>query len=660
MLPFVGAIVFAIFFFSVSMWEYSRTEARARSEVVRFASAFVTTYANHRSDEMPLPAAFRRQGLEVFVDVHDDGHGYAPLTVRVPGTPGLELRVVEEDARLATLISILAQNPDLPMIEEHRIEQGRVIARSIFPSVARSETCVSCHNEVLDQEAYKIGDVMGAFVVESDLTSAVGKTLAYSSFAFFAGLLGCSLMARREHRRMRSIVELESQVELERERATSEEKAKFLLAHDSLTGLEKRAAFLERLEKELKSDEAGQLFIVLVDIDDFKAVNDTFGHDAGDALLVAVAKRLQELARVNHGFAARLGGDEFAVVLHRSDVFPDEDQLGSHVAEAMRTEVSHAGLQIRPSCSVGVAALPDALGTSVSALLKSADAALYAAKNGGKNQHQIFDEEIRNCMLRRSVIGAALPMAIVDGEIQVAFQPKVSLRADKPAEFEALARWSLNGEKVSPAEFIKIAEDNGRVQDIDLAVLRKAALFAVKAAAETGEPVKISSNLSALSFRSEGIAAKIERILFQTGLSPDLLTLEVTESVLIENAAKVNETLGQLRQHGVKVALDDFGTGFTSLCYLRQLRIDEIKIDRSFVVDIVEDREKIFLFNKIVELAKGLNKTIVVEGIEEQTQADLIVKSGVEFGQGFFYAAPMEEKEAMAHCIDRVSSRKFA
>jgi diguanylate cyclase (GGDEF)-like protein len=661
-LPFVGAIVFAIFFFGVSMWESSRTEARARSEVVRFASAFVTTYANHRSNDMPLPAAFRRLGLEAFVEKHEHepGSEHAPLTVRVPGTPGLELAVQEPDARLALMISILAQNPTLPMIEEHRIENGRVVARSIFPSIARSETCVSCHNEVLKREAYKVGDVMGAFVVESDLTSAINKNLAYSGIAFFAGLMGCSLLARREHRRMRSVVELETQVQLERQKTASEAKAKFLLAHDSLTGLAKRAVFLDRLESELNSDGAQRLYIVLVDIDDFKAVNDTFGHDAGDALLVAVANRLDELAKSNGGSAARLGGDEFAVILHQTDVFPTENQLGKFVAEAMRAEVSHEGLSIRPSCSVGVTALPESLGTTVSALLKSADAALYAAKNAGKNQHQVFDEKIRQSMMRRSIIGSALPKAIEDGEIRVAFQPKVCLRNEMPTEFEALARWSLNGEDVAPDEFIKIAEDNGRVQDIDLAVLRQAAQFAVEAASEANVPIKISSNLSALGFRSDHIADRIEAILLETGLSPKLLTLEVTESVLIENATKVNEILGRLRQRGVKVALDDFGTGFASLRYLRQLLIDEIKIDRSFVVDVVEDCEKYFLFNKIVEMAIGLNKTIVVEGIENKAQADLIMKSGVKFGQGYYYSVPLGLKEAKAYCIEHMKKRKIA
>jgi EAL domain-containing protein (putative c-di-GMP-specific phosphodiesterase class I) len=293
----------------------------------------------------------------------------------------------------------------------------------------------------------------------------------------------------------------------------------------------------------------------------------------------------------------------------------------------------------------------------ISGLLKHTDAALYAAKNGGKNQFCQFNENILQDLKRRSLITSALPQAIKRDELNVVFQPKVCLSSGRPVEFETLARWDLNSKSVSPSEFVRIAEETGTILDLDLATLMNGARFAVTASSRTGVPVRISSNISALGFRTPNIAEKIVTCLRQAGLAPGSVTIEVTESVLVENIETANESLSRLRANGIRVALDDFGTGYSSLRYLQQLVFDEIKIDRSFLQDITQDNEKHFLFVKIVEMAKGLNKEVVVEGIEDQTQLDLAISTGANLGQGYFFSEPLDETAALAYARRLIGNR---
>lgn len=647
-LVFAGALVLSLSFFAISLWEFSRTEADDRARTVQLAEAFVKQYATSHSDGMPLPAAFRRMGLENFLQTRMGDTSHAPMKIRVPGPPGRELGFTEANPHVAQEISRIAKDKEVTIFEELRFENTKVIGRSIFPTTASSEICVSCHNRELGEDFYQAGDVMGAFVVESDLTGYVARSLAYSGVAFGLILLVYQFLAIRENRRTRAIVELESQVQLERQRREAEAYSNFVLSHDSLTGLVRRSIFMDKLRDECTECLEHGFFLALVDLDDFKSINDTMGHDAGDALLVAVGERLQQIAKGAAGLAARLGGDEFALLLPKSAHFPTTNSIGLKIVGLVRQEVNHNNLSIRPRCSVGIVACGPGHFHNAKSLLKYADAALYVAKNSGKNQYCQFDDQVLKDLNRRSLITNALPKAIRNDELDIAMQPKICLSSGAPVEFEALARWKLDSQSVSPAEFVRIAEETGSILDLDLATLMKGARFAAAASRVIDAPVRISSNVSALGFRTAHIAEKIVECLDRSGFPADCLTLEVTESVLVENIASANESLSNLRASGIRIALDDFGAGYSSLRYLQQLVFDEIKIDRSFLQNITNDNEKHFLFLKIVEMAKGLNKEVVVEGIETQAQLDLALSTGARLGQGYFFSEPMNRTA----CLD--------
>lgn len=307
---------------------------------------------------------------------------------------------------------------------------------------------------------------------------------------------------------------------------------------------------------------------------------------------------------------------------------------------------------VQPRGSVGIATALGGEDISPAELLRFADAALYEAKHEGKSHCRVFDDTIRASLGRRAEIAARLPEAIIGGGIRAVLQPKHSLINGRFEGFEALGRWSLEGEAIPPSEFIPIAEKTGMIRDLDLAVLRSAAAFVAEHEARTGLRIPLSANLSALNFRSEGLAEAIQDILWETGMKPDCLTLEVTESAAVENWASMQSTLAVLRPMGVRASLDDFGTGYSSLSYLRRFRFEEIKIDRDFISNIEENEETRFLFESIVEMAIGLGSTIVVEGIETSEQASIVSRKGAHIGQGFLFSAPLEIEEARAYLTD--------
>ena len=272
--------------------------------------------------------------------------------------------------------------------------------------------------------------------------------------------------------------------------------------------------------------------------------------------------------------------------------------------------------------------------------------ALYCAKAAGKNRFRVFDEEIQKTMGRRSDMVTALPKAIETGDVRLAVQPQVNLLTGEIRGFEALARWRWNDEELQPSEFIKVAEEAGLIQSLDMSILEQAAVFAVELSEQTGVPICIASNISALDFTVPNLTEVILDVLFQTQLPTERLVLEVTETVLMEEPEIILSTLNRLRDAGVKTALDDFGTGYSSLSYLMDFPFDTIKIDRSFVSKISDDPRNLILFSKVIELGDELKKTIIVEGIETPEQEETARRQGAHIGQGFFYSRPLEVDEA--------------
>lgn len=653
----IGAVIIALGYFAIATWETNRAETAQRLQLIKMTDSFVSTFTEARGDGAPVPATFRRMGIEHFTASKTENSSIIGTTVRMPGRPGLEIRTSEQDPRIRNIMQDFVRNPGLPPLHEHRIENGRLIGRTIYPSIAYQESCVICHNATLGEGTYQIGDVMGAYVVESDLTAITARHGYYAVGAFIAALIAFLALANRERNRMRGVLNgLRTRVRLEQQKTEAEAQAKFLMSHDALTGLANRSMFRDHVQQTLNEQLGSGVMIALVDMDEFKAINDTLGHAAGDALLVAVGQRLTRLADTADGLVSRLGGDEFALVLKQSDVFTSPEEVGRCVLAAFEDTVPFEGNAIQPRCSVGVALVDDIEQASPTELLKAADAALYAAKAAGRNLFRVYDEEIRISAGRRTKIAAELPIAIANHHIRVALQPKVCLREGRLFGFEALARWKMGEEEIGPAEFIPIAEEIGLIRLLDLEVLRTAALFVADMEATTGQQIGLSTNISAQNFRSGGLTEAVLDILTETRLPAQRLTIEVTESTAVENWSTVKDVLTALRRHGVRISLDDFGTGYSSLSYLRLFGFEEIKIDREFITDISKDEETLFLFESIVEMATGLGSTVVVEGIETQEQAAIVTEKGAQIGQGYLYSKPMELDAARAYLHNQTTA----
>jgi diguanylate cyclase (GGDEF)-like protein/PAS domain S-box-containing protein len=432
-------------------------------------------------------------------------------------------------------------------------------------------------------------------------------------------------------------------------RKAAEEQIQHDALHDALTGLPNRTLFMDRLGGALvrarrRSDYP---FAVLVlDLDRFKVVNDSLGHAAGDRLLVEMATRLQSSLR-DGDTVSRLGGDEFACLLDDAGGAADAAIVANRILEALRVPFTLDGQEIYASASIGIA-----LGSSecerAEDLLRDADTAMDQAKALGKSRHALFQPAMRGRALAELSLESDLRRALERRELRLHFQPVVSLGTGRLAGFEALLRWQhpVRG-LIAPGEFIPLAEATGLIIPMGLWVLRTACrqMETWQSLTSGTPPLWVSVNLSGKQLVESRLAEHVENILRDARLDPPSLSLEITESVLIENADVARAVLERLRELGVRVQIDDFGTGFSSLGYLRRLPADGLKVDRSFIGRIAEDIE---IVRAIVGLGRSLNLDVVAEGVETADQLDRARDLGCAYAQGFFLCRPLERHAAEA------------
>jgi diguanylate cyclase (GGDEF)-like protein/PAS domain S-box-containing protein len=410
-----------------------------------------------------------------------------------------------------------------------------------------------------------------------------------------------------------------------------------LALYDPLTGLANRAFFHEQLQHAAAQRHEAQRETVLlfVDLNDFKSVNDRYGHDVGDTVLKALGTRLQQSIRAGDA-AARLGGDEFAVLL----------TTGAEPAEAVRAaervllcieepiELEHAQLSV--TASIGIS-----LGGDADQLLKEADAAMYRAKTQRDVGYAFFDPELDKSAVLRSRRIAELREALDRGEFRLHYQPLVDLETHTISGYEALVRWQHPTEgELRPSEFIPLAEETGLIVPIGSWVLAEACGRGTQLRAEDGRKARMSVNVSARQFQHPDFVSIVERILEESGFQPHHLTLELTESVLLTSGAVLEQRLSTLKAIGVTLALDDFGTGYASLSYLQRFPVDVVKIDRSFIAEIDDPSTDLALLKGIVDLSKGLGLNTVVEGIETEEQHHVVRSLGCNGAQGFYFGYP--------------------
>jgi len=415
-----------------------------------------------------------------------------------------------------------------------------------------------------------------------------------------------------------------------------------LAFYDPLTGLPNRELFNDRLQQALVQAlrQERQVALMLLDLDNFKMINDTLGHGAGDELLREIAKRLRRSVR-NSDTVARLGGDEFAVVLAEMPATADLQKLGGKLLQAIGAACRVEQRELFVSASIGIARYP-ADGESISELLQYADSAMYHAKEQGRNNVQFYSPKLTRHNTERLALAASLRHAEQNGELELYYQPQVDLLSGQLTGAEALLRWNHPQEGlVLPERFIGIAEETGLILGIGEWVLRRACRTAVEWNGAGRRELKIAVNLSPRQFKLNDLVATLRTLLAETGCAPHWLELEITEGLLLDNSLDVKDSLERLRALGLSIAIDDFGTGYSALGYLTRFPVETLKIDRSFIRGINANRDSAELVKAIISLSHSLRLKLVAEGVEDAAQEAFLRAYGCHSAQGYLYGKPM-------------------
>lgn len=416
--------------------------------------------------------------------------------------------------------------------------------------------------------------------------------------------------------------------------------------HDALTGLPNRLLFMDRVRHALAraSRRGDQVALLFLDLDDFKVVNDSLGHEVGDDLLVKLGERLVERVRPGDT-VARLGGDEFTVLLEDLHTSAEATVVAERVAEGLRDPFLIAGREFFVTASIGISML-QSFDDDPADLLRHADMAMYAAKRAGKARFRLYEPRMDEHALTRLQLETDLRRALERGELSVAYQPVVALEDGEIREVEALARWTHPEQgQVSPSRFIPVAEETGLILLIGTRVLEQACMDLQRWYRMYGTSPTLSVNLSARQFQQPALAREIAELLARYDVDPRNVKLEITESVAMVDADATMATLNELKALGLTLAIDDFGTGYSSLGYLKRFPVDVLKIDRSFVAGLGSDADDTAIVRSVVAVAKALNLSVTAEGIETLEQADTLRSLECDRGQGYFFAAPMPAED---------------
>jgi diguanylate cyclase (GGDEF)-like protein/PAS domain S-box-containing protein len=415
-----------------------------------------------------------------------------------------------------------------------------------------------------------------------------------------------------------------------------------LAYHDPLTSLPNRTLLNQRLQYAIQhaGKHKNNFGLLFIDLDYFKSINDTLGHTVGDELLVEAAKRISACVR-SDDLVARIGGDEFAILA--LDINHDYDLAGlaSKISKKLAEPFTVEEISFFVTVSTGIACYPND-SDNIDDLMKYADTAMYQAKKQGRNNYQFYTPELTQNVIEHLAIATALRYAIKKNELSLHYQPKVCIESGNVLGAEALLRW--NGKvlgHVSPDKFIPIAEESGLIIEIGDWVLQQTCEAAVQVNTGRKSPIVIAANMSSKQFVGNNFIENLKRCLAESGCHPEWITLEITESLLLQDSVEVLETLTEIDKMGIKIAIDDFGTGYSALAYLNKFPISQVKIDRSFVNHICSQESAALLVKAIIAMAQSLNKELVAEGIETQEQATLIKEYGCNQAQGYLYSKPI-------------------
>jgi diguanylate cyclase (GGDEF)-like protein/PAS domain S-box-containing protein len=442
-------------------------------------------------------------------------------------------------------------------------------------------------------------------------------------------------------------------------RKLDEERIQFLANHDALTSLPNRAMFSEVLNLAIQNARRyNRNFAVLfIDLDRFKIINDALGHDAGDKLLKEMGTRLSETVR-SSDVVARLGGDEFVVLVQEVSEAKQVDPVARKILSALVQPMIMQGQECRVTASIGICMYP-ADAQDEKALMKNADIAMYRAKEEGKNTYKFYSEETNVHSFERMALETSLRRALERNEFFLHYQAKLDLHTKRITGVEALVRWEHPElGVVPPMQFIPLAEETGLIVPIGRWVLRTACAQNVAWQREGLPPLSIAVNLSARQFADEDLVKDIADALKDSGMKPELLELELTESMVMQNADRAGKVLAEIKKLGVRLAIDDFGVGYSSLTHLKRFPIDTLKVDRSFIRDLPQDPEDRAICEAIIAMGKSLNLTVIAEGVETLEQQTFLHDHNCDEMQGFFFSKPIASDQFAALLRERIQSSK--
>ncbi|EAT14291.1 bifunctional diguanylate cyclase/phosphodiesterase [Desulfuromonas acetoxidans] len=430
------------------------------------------------------------------------------------------------------------------------------------------------------------------------------------------------------------------------ERKQAEQKIHQLAYYDTLTGLPNRVLLQDRLIHAIADARrfSHYLAVMFIDLDQFKKVNDTLGHSVGDLLLKDAARRLRSCLRDNDT-AARLGGDEFVVILSGFKQISNLPHIARKVLDVLSQPYFLAERELVVSASLGISVYPQD-GDNAELLMRNADMAMYAAKYDHGNGYCFFSEEMNKNATRQLELEEQLRHALIDQQFEVYFQPQFDWSRQKLTGVEALVRWNrAQGEVVPPEMFIPVVESTGQIVALGEWVLRQACLQIQQLQCQLNVPLQLSVNLSGRQFDDLSLIYKVKKILQETNFPPEQLELEITETILMENADSARKTLGQLSQQGIRLAIDDFGTGYSSLNYLNTFPVDRLKIDKSFLVNVMHDDNHAAIVATIISMADTLGLSVIAEGVETMEQVSFLSDLGCQAMQGFIFSEPLPREE---------------
>ena len=429
---------------------------------------------------------------------------------------------------------------------------------------------------------------------------------------------------------------------------------KYQAEHDPLTKLPNRLLFLDRLKQAIKHAKRREqkVSVLFLDLDRFKEINDSYGHEAGDKLLKRVTTRLQQSVR-DEDTVARLGGDEFTIILQnleQKDIIKIIDKIMNHMQEAFFIN----DVELFTTFSIGISNYPDD-GETPEILLRNADTAMYKAKDSGKNNYQFYDEEMTKIAFERVQLEQDIRNALANNEFEPYFQPKIDAKNSKIIGVEALIRW-IHPEKgiIFPDKFIPFAEEIGLINEIDDYMMLSSMKQVLKWQEEGIECGKLSLNLSVKQLSSKNYVTELKENIYNIGFDTKYLELEITESYIMDDPDRAISILNEIRSLGISISIDDFGTGYSSLSYLKKLPITKLKIDRSFIMDIPKDKDDVAIVKTIISLAENLGLGVIAEGVETKEQVDFLVKEGCKNIQGYYFSKPLSSNDLERFIIQKL------